>query len=105
MSPSQKRRDEDLHNQQVDHGRIQKSHGISSQVDSVDFDQAIIRHREGDWGEISEEDQFMNARAFSVGGLILGEYLSREGVRFWIISEPDRGETNILLPEEYLWSR
>jgi hypothetical protein len=32
---------------------------------------------------------------------LLSVYYTREGVKFWIITEADRSATTILLPEDY----
>lgn len=105
MAHFPEKQNKDGNEQEIDRDRQQRSLGVISRISSVDLNKAVIRYREGDWGDLSEEDQFMNARASSVEGFVLGEYESQEGVRFWIISEPDTGVTKILLPEEYLGSR
>ena len=62
---------------------------------------AIVRHKNGDYGEISEEDKAANVEALADGDRILSAYTDRNGVRFWIITEADRYATTILLPEDY----
>ena len=62
---------------------------------------AIIRHKNGDYGEISEEDKEANREALATGERLLSAYNDRNGVRFWIITEADRYCTTILLPEDY----
>lgn len=66
----------------------------------------LIRHGQGDWGEVCEGDAELNAEAIRDGSRILSAYRTRLGVKLWIITEAtnDRGlrdATTILLPEEY----
>lgn len=63
--------------------------------------QALIRHKNGDYGEISEEDKEANREALATGERLLSAYIDRNGVRFWIITEADRYCTTVLLPEDY----
>lgn len=62
---------------------------------------ALTRHIAGDWGEVSKEDAASNDVAVKSYERILSVYISREGVRFWIITEADRSITTFLLPDEY----
>ncbi len=62
---------------------------------------AMRRHVRGDWGEIGAEDWAANERALVDGTRVLSAYRSKEGIRFWIITEADRSATTVLLPEDY----
>lgn len=62
---------------------------------------ALLRHRAGDFGDVSEEDREANQYDLENGGRILSAYNSENGIRFWIITEHDRSATTILLPEDY----
>lgn len=68
---------------------------------SRDVNEALIRHLEGDWGQVCESDRQLNDSAIQDGGRIMSEYFSGSGVRFWIITEYDRSVTTILLPSDY----
>jgi len=61
----------------------------------------IGRHRQGDWGEVGEEDWNLNDQSVMDGSRLLSAYLTRKGVRLWVITEADRSATTILLPDEY----
>lgn len=61
---------------------------------------ALIRHQNGDYGVVSEEDKEANREALVTGDRLLSAYLDRNGVKFWIITEADRYCTTILLPED-----
>lgn len=62
---------------------------------------ALLRHVPGDWGELSEEDRKETDRWFASGQRVQSAHTARNGTRFWILTEPDRSETIIMLPEEY----
>ena len=61
----------------------------------------LFRHRQGNWGEMSSEDQQANDRALVEGNRVLSVYPLQDDLRIWIITEADRTVTTLLLPEEY----
>ncbi len=63
--------------------------------------QLVDRHVRGDWGDISPEGREENNRALRNAGRIISSYTLSTGVRVWVLTEPDRSATTILLPEEY----
>lgn len=63
--------------------------------------EALIRHIQGDWGNVCKDDWKSNDRAVNDGTRLLSSYTTLQGVRFWIITEADRSVTTVLLPEEY----
>ncbi len=71
------------------------------QVAPDDVGRALIRHGNGDWGDVSEEDCAANDRAFDYNERIKSVWRNREGVAFWIITEADRNATTVLLPDDY----
>lgn len=62
---------------------------------------ALVRHARGDWGEVSPEDAAENIESLGLGGRLLSAFSTREGIKFWIITEADRSVTTVLLPEDY----
>jgi hypothetical protein len=54
-----------------------------------------------DLGSLGAEDQLQNLRAVREGARVFSAYELLDGTRIWIITEPDRSVTAILLPEEY----
>jgi hypothetical protein len=82
-------------------GQIVATPNLLSKVSEEDQMIALNRHANCDWGEADEEDRRANDNALKHGGRILSVYTSKEGVRFWIITEADRTITTILLPEDY----
>jgi hypothetical protein len=61
----------------------------------------LLRHARGDWGRICAEDRAVNDRAMQTGQRLLSGYTLSDGTALWIITEADRSETVLLLPEEY----
>ncbi|HEX7787451.1 MAG TPA: plasmid related protein [Methylomirabilota bacterium] len=62
---------------------------------------ALGRHVSGDWGNVCSEDAEANEAAVNERERLLSSYATRDGVRFWIITEADRSLTTVLLPEAY----
>jgi hypothetical protein len=73
-----------------------ESSGIPDEVISAAFN----RHLVGDFGDLDEHDCSMNERAIRHGSQVLSSY-QHEGIKFWIITDPDRTRTTVLLPSEY----
>lgn len=61
----------------------------------------LVRHVEGDWGNLDAHDIAVNNDALKNGGRLLSAYELRDSTRIWIITEWDRSATTILLPDEY----
>jgi hypothetical protein len=53
-----------------------------------------------DPGALGADDELQNLRAVRDGIRVFSAYELRDGARSWIITEADRSETTILLPEE-----
>ena len=61
----------------------------------------LMRHLQGDWGDLSPEDVQANEEALKVGARLLSAYYLSDKTKIWIITEADRSSTCILLPSEY----
>ena len=61
----------------------------------------LDRHVNGDWGEVPEEDKQENEFSVEHGFRIVSAYTTSAGEKIWVITEPDRSYTTILLPSEY----
>jgi hypothetical protein len=62
----------------------------------------LERHSKGDWGDLNEHDRELNNKALAVGaGRILSSYMTKLGVKVWVITEADRSSTCVLLPSDY----
>jgi len=82
-------------------GRLLSTPGALERVPNGEMLRALGRHVSGDWGNVCPEDAETNEAAVNERARLLSSYTTREGVRFWIITEADRSLTTVLLPEEY----
>jgi hypothetical protein len=67
---------------------------------------SLMRHHDGDWGEVCEEDHESNELALVTGRRLFSVYdcstsHSVHGDRIYIITEADRSATTVLWPSEY----
>jgi len=61
----------------------------------------LVRHAQGDWGDVSADDRAANERGLVSGERLHSVYRDRNNVEFWIITEWDRSVTTVLLPDDY----
>lgn len=73
----------------------------AAKLNGLDVLAAIGRHARGDWGNLCDADWALNNEALVDDTRILSSYVTRDGVKFWIITECDRSATTVLLPGEY----
>ena len=59
------------------------------------------RHQTGDWGDADPRHHELNDHAVTAGGLLHSIYQLDADTELWVITEPDRSATTILLPDEY----
>lgn len=62
---------------------------------------SFVRHCNGDWGDLCDEDKAENEYALRNGERLLSKYNYNDDVSIYIITEWDRSVTTILFPEEY----
>ncbi|KFA97203.1 type I restriction endonuclease subunit M [Vibrio sp. ER1A] len=60
----------------------------------------LMRHQNGDWGDMSIEDKITNDESTKSDGRIMSSYKFC-GEKIWIITEWNRSVTTVLLPSEY----
>ena len=73
----------------------------SKMLNHVDILVALRRHRNGDWGLVSEQEREANEIALAVGDRVVSTYDDRNQVQFWIITEPDSSYSTVRLPAVY----
>jgi len=71
-------------------GRLVSTPGALERVPNGEMLRALGRHVSGDWGNVCPEDAEANEAAVNARARLLSSYTTREGVRFWIITEADR---------------
>jgi hypothetical protein len=81
-------------------GNIVVTTNAMAKLSHFEYIPAVVRHAQGDWGNLDPEDARRNDDALEHGDRILSAY-GTGSRRFWIITEADRSVTTILLPEDY----
>jgi len=61
----------------------------------------LLRHKNGDWGELPEEDIRENEWSLENGVRLFSAYQTRTDEKLWVITESDRSVTTLLLLAEY----
>jgi hypothetical protein len=64
-------------------------------------DEFLARHESGDWGEVGSMESKENELSLCKGYRVFSIYKLCTGEEIWIITQPDRSATTVLLPEEY----
>lgn len=87
-------------------GGLYMTPGVQGDVPEHEMLGAITRHSSGDWGDCNAADKAANDEALKYGDRLFSVYLTKGGVKFWIITEAEddsgvRSHTTVLLPEEY----
>jgi predicted transcriptional regulator len=62
---------------------------------------SLQRYRKGDWGEMSDQDKLLNEQSLERNMRLFASYESGGFPEIWVITEPDRSYTTIMLPDEY----
>lgn len=85
-----------------DLGQVLATPAVLELLDQHAFNAAtlLLRHQQGDWGNVPPDDAELNKEAIRHGSRILSSYLVGDQV-VWIITEADRSATTLLLPSEY----
>jgi len=78
-----------------------KEEVIADQQFSQFVAKSLARHKLGDWGDLSIEDQVENELSLKAGYRLLSAYEAKGLPKIWIITEADRSVTTILFPSEY----
>jgi hypothetical protein len=82
-------------------GRIVSPPNALSRLSQEDILTGIQRHQAGDWGDLPQEDIRENQLALEKGLRLFSAYHTKDGTKFWIITEADRSVTTVLMPEDY----
>ncbi len=82
-------------------GQLVVTHEAARELSPDDVLKALVRHIDGDWGNVPPEDWEQNDEAVDSGSRLFSSYKTQTGTTFWIVTEPDRSATTILLPLNY----
>ena len=84
-----------------DLGRVVATPNALEAIPREEIFAALRRHKNCDWGDVGPRDKWSNDRAVNSEERLLSVYHSKDGVKFWIITEWDRSATTVLLPADY----
>jgi len=79
-------------------GRVVITPEAKATLSREDVIEGLARHFKGEWGELDEYEWKVNDDALEYGDRLLSRYRTRSGTWFWIMTEPDRSLTTVLLP-------
>ena len=87
-------------------GQVVVTNGVHSLIqEDKEFEafvgKAFVKHCNGEWGDLCEEDKETNEEALKNGDRLLSKYNYNEEISIYIITEWDRSVTTILFPSEY----
>ena len=82
-------------------GRIVLSRNALVKLDDNDVEVGMARHLSGDWGNVDKLFGRINDLCLTCHLPLSSSYESSHGVKFWIVTEADRSETSVLLPEDF----
>jgi len=88
-------------------GQLVMTSGVAGQIEEENgnnklelfVNNSILRHAQGDWGDICEADKRENNVSLLHNFRLLSSY-EKEGLpKIWIITEADRSVTTVLFPD------
>lgn len=82
-------------------GQLYVTPGAAEKIPEDELIRALARHISGDWGDMCSEDVALNEERVRTLGPLHSAYVSKAGIRFWVITNGGHGSTGVLLPEEY----
>ncbi len=90
---------------EINIGQILVTRGVAELTrEKKQFDtfvqKSLGRHRQGDWGEISDEDKHLNDEGLAKGLQLFSSYESGDFPEIWIITEANRSYTTVMFPDE-----
>lgn len=88
-------------------GTLVATRGVAGKMENnakfrIFVQNSIDSFKDGNWGDICEEDKETNDDAVKNGERIIAVYIyPDDGTKIWIITEWDRNTTTVLFPSEY----
>jgi hypothetical protein len=81
-------------------GEILLTSTVVGLVSEKDIQKAIFKHALGESGDFSEEARVESKMAIETGARVTSKHESADGIKFLIVTEPDRSATTVFLPED-----
>lgn len=82
-------------------GEMVVTRGAMAELTQAEVLSAFVRHSQGDWGDLCNEDKHENKFGLQHGFRLVSRYQSGNGTAFYVITEHDRSMTTVLLTTEY----
>lgn len=82
-------------------GEVMQTQGAMHAFTPEEILASLLRHADGDWGDLAEEDKQANELALKEDERLVSAYKFEDGRTMYVITEWDRSYTTVLLPEEY----
>ncbi|MDR2022088.1 MAG: hypothetical protein LBQ71_02275 [Hungatella sp.] len=84
----------------IEVGDVLVHSNVIPRMNCIDLAQMIERHKNGDWGDISQAEKSNNDAAVKNNGRIVSAFCY-SGELFMIITEADRRLTLVISPDDY----
>ena len=82
-------------------GRLMTTPNALARLTPEEIFTALSRHITGDWGDVDKHDREENELSLREGFRLWSVYRSARSGKFWVITEADRSQTTVLMPEDY----
>jgi hypothetical protein len=82
-------------------GAVVQTQGVVYEFTPEEILSSLVRHANGDWGDLDEEDKQENELALEQNERLLSAYKFEDGSTMYVITEWDRSATTVQLPDEY----
>lgn len=78
-------------------GKVFSTNGAREKFSAQEINSCLLRHKDGDWGDIDEQDAKTNNQSVAIGGMVLSRYAFGKRT-LYIITDPGHKITTVLLP-------
>ena len=84
-------------------GLVALSHGAVAELSRTKHlaEEFLIRHKHGDWGNVTEDEARNNRYAVIRDDQITSRYETRSGSGLWVMTYGNRAATHLYTPEEH----
>ncbi len=82
-------------------GQIVITLNALNRLPNAEVIEALHRHTHGDQGDFAQRADSRKPRTMLDGCRMLSAYRASDGTRFWVITEANRSQTKVLLPEDF----
>lgn len=83
-----------------DAGSVRITSMAREALNRQDVKTALDKHSACNWGDVGANEWMQNDEAYKSGGKIVSRHISKNGKAFLLITEADRSETTVFLPDD-----